>query len=92
MSFVSTPHEHASIAQWKDHLRGLMLDDIRKPVISMAIKRARQHLDKIIELDNRGKYPNERQKNESPTPDPETSGASEPRESKPDSRDFLLGE
>ena len=89
--FVSTPHEHASIAQWKDHLRGLLLDDVRKPVISMAIKRARQHLDKIIKLDNRGKE-DECKENESPTPDPETSGSIEPRESKPDSRDFLLGE
>ena len=48
--FLTTPHPQASIKQWKDHLRGLELDDQRKPAIAMAVRRAKQHIAKIIEI------------------------------------------
>ena len=49
--FLSTPHPEASLKQWNDHLKGLLMDDQRKPVIAMAIRRAKQHIEK---LNNKG--------------------------------------
>jgi hypothetical protein len=55
MSFVSTPHQHASLLEWQHHLAGLSSDDQRKPHIAMAIRRAKQiiknHIDYKEEQD-----------------------------------------
>ena len=49
MSFVCTPHLNAPLKQWEDHLKGLLMDDQRKPHIAMAVRRARQFIKNHID-------------------------------------------
>jgi hypothetical protein len=44
--FLSSPHEHANLIEWEQHLKNLLLEDQRKPFIAMAVRRAKQHIEK----------------------------------------------
>jgi len=49
--FLSSPHEEASLIEWKNYLRSLLLEDQRKPVIAMTVRRTKQHILKREEYE-----------------------------------------
>jgi hypothetical protein len=90
--FLTTPHPQASIKQWRDHLRGLELEDKRKPAIAMAIRRAKQHLATLIELEKSKGEENEPEESESNPQSIEEPGTVKPTGKPLGAVDYLLGE